>query len=88
LRAHFKGEVKKIGGKAKGKSKDSAAAAKKKPVPKAKQRHAFKKNIGKRRVPTAPRDETLGTGPAGTLMDGAGFAPVRRSRRAEPPADE
>ncbi len=88
LRAHFKGEVKKIGGKAKGKSKDAAAAAKKKPVPRAKQRHAFKKNIGKRRVPTAPRDASSGAGPASTLMDGAGFAPVRRSRRAEPPTDE
>jgi ATP-dependent RNA helicase SrmB len=57
---HFKGQIKKIGGKAKGKKKDDdkkGKDTKKKPLPKAEQRHAFKKNIGKRRVPSAKDSE-------------------------------
>jgi ATP-dependent RNA helicase SrmB len=55
MEAHFKGEVKYIGAKSKDKKgKDDDKKSKKKEIPKAEQRHSFKKNIGKRRVPKNP----------------------------------
>ncbi len=89
LEARFTGEVKKIGGKTKDKKgKEKAAtkdaAKKKKVVPKAKQRHAYTKNIGKRRKPSAARlgaEPDANTKPS-SLGDSSGMQPVRRKPSA------
>jgi len=88
LEAHFKGQVKKIGGKSKDKkgAKDKDGKdSKKKPIPKAEQRHSFKKNIGKRRQPSAKRAEVADK-PVNTsrLDDSSGMAAVRRKAKPEP----
>lgn len=86
MEAHFKGQVKKIGGKSKDRKKvdDKKAKAGKKPVPKAKQRHSYKKNIGKRRQPTEKNAETKPQRRA-PLIDAAGVAPVKRKKTKEIP---
>ncbi|HTQ99094.1 MAG TPA: DEAD/DEAH box helicase [Candidatus Acidoferrum sp.] len=84
MKANFKGLVKKIGGKAKGKDskkdnkkdnkkKDEANGKQKKIVPKAKQRHRYTKNIGKRRQPSAKAAAA-----AAPLIDSGGLAPLKR----------
>jgi superfamily II DNA/RNA helicase len=57
LEAGFKGPGKKTGKKDADKKKEKDKKAKKKVVPKAEQRHGFKKNIGKRRKPSAVHAE-------------------------------
>jgi superfamily II DNA/RNA helicase len=92
LEAHFKGQVKKIGGKSKDKkgAKDKDGKdSKKKPIPKAEQRHSFKKNIGKRRQPSAKREEVADK-PVNTsrLDDSSGMAAVRRKAKPEIKAEK
>lgn len=84
--AHFKGQVKKIGGKSKDKKKadDKKDKSKKPPVPKAKTRHSFKKNIGKRRQPSNKNADAAAQGST-PLIDSAGIAPVKRKKTKEIP---
>ncbi len=86
MEALFKGQVKKIGGKSKDKKKeDGKDKSKKKPKPKAETRHSFKKNIGKRRKPSAREaaDTASAAPPATKLIDSKGVAPVKRKAKAE-----
>ena len=66
MEARFQGPAKKSGSK---KRKTERPANKAKEVPKAQQRHSFKKNIGKRRKPS---------GGAAVVPDSAGQAPLKR----------
>ena len=86
MKAHFKGAVKKIGGKAKGKKDDDKrgkkkdADSKKKVIPKAKQRHRYTKNIGKRRQPSNKAEQAVAST---TVVESGGLAPIKR--KAKPP---
>jgi ATP-dependent RNA helicase SrmB len=84
MEAHFKGQVKKIGGKAKGKKADGKKTKEKKEIPKAQQRHSYKKNIGKRREPTN-KEAALARKAAKPTIDAAGVAPVKRKKTPEIP---
>ena len=74
MEARFKGPAAKGGAKGKKKPK-LKSAVKPKAKPKAMQRHSYKKNIGKRRKPSASPQT-----PQAALADSAGLAPVKRRK--------
>jgi len=85
LEANFKGQVKKIGGKAKGKKPDDDKdKTKKKPKPKAELRHSFKKNVGKRRAPSVK--EPVEPGAAVAVVNAAKVAKAVKGAKVEKPA--
>ncbi|MDR2212152.1 MAG: DEAD/DEAH box helicase [Pseudomonadales bacterium] len=86
LESRFKGPAKKSSAKKSDKAKqDKNKKDKKYEIPKAKQRHSYKKNIGKRRQPSgthAPDAEAKAAVPVLDQMERSGMAPLKRKQAA------
>jgi superfamily II DNA/RNA helicase len=96
MAAHFKGQVKKIGGKSKKKgatgAKDKKKDEKNRLETKARERHSFRKNVGKRRQPTSKEQPDSGQKAAkpakktrAPTIDAVGVAPVKRRKTSDIP---